>query len=146
MICNRHYQLTAHYLQRAYKWRRCSVEDDVLDLRRRPLAYRIVLWLFVAFSVTILLISRTQPALAADLKNHHGSSHSAPTATHKHSGGESNPSSSGGSGANNGDRGDGSGGGSAAPASSAPASSAPASSAPASSAPASSAPASSAPA
>src|SRR5438270_11838727 len=45
--------------------------DDVLEIRRRPLAYRIVLWLFVAFSATILIVSRTQPALAADMKGHH---------------------------------------------------------------------------
>mgnify|MGYP001791802673 CR=1 FL=1 len=50
-------------------------DDDVLTLRRRPLAYRIVLWLFVAFCATILIVSRTQPALAADLKGtHHASS------------------------------------------------------------------------
>jgi len=39
-------------------------------MRRRPLAFRIALWAFVVFSMTILVISRTQPALAADLKTH----------------------------------------------------------------------------
>jgi len=53
-------------------------QDDVLEIRRRPLGYRIVLWLFVAFSAAILIISRTQPALAADMKGHHGPGKSAP--------------------------------------------------------------------
>ena len=50
-------------------------DDDVLTIRRRPLGFRIALWAFVAFSATVLIISRTQPALAADLKAKHGFDH-----------------------------------------------------------------------
>ena len=42
-----------------------EVDSDALILTRRPFAARLLLWLFILFCTSVLIVVRTQPALAS---------------------------------------------------------------------------------
>ena len=46
-----------------------EANSDVLTLTRRPLALRVLLWMFILFCTSVLIVVRTQPAMASTKGN-----------------------------------------------------------------------------